>query len=288
MSQRFREGEIGSVAGARQDGSLTDPDSPGEVPWLLGRSPAAASTGGMARINDDVLEHGGPEPIWSGPIPSYLYDNYWWAYVHPRAVRFWERQWLVNLVLFGNLVKLRDAALDELGQEIAGRTLQIACVYGDFSVRLAERIAPGSTLDVIDVLPIQLRNLRRKLPESAPVTLHHQDSTALGFSDGIFDQVVIFFLLHEQPNAVRGQTLRETLRVVKPGGKVVGVDYHRPGPWYPPRFLLFEPVLRVLEPFAADLWYRDIREWPPEDAIPKEIRKQTFYSGLYQKLALTL
>ena len=44
---------------------------------------------------------------------------------------------------------------------------------------------------------------------------------------------------------------------------------------------------RVLEPFAVDLWYHDIRAWLPEDVAPKEIRKQTFYGGLYQKLAIT-
>ncbi len=66
-------------------------------------------------------------------IPQYLNDTYWWAYVHPKAVKFFERQWLVNLILWGNFAKLRDAALDELGAELPGRTLQVACVYGDFT-----------------------------------------------------------------------------------------------------------------------------------------------------------
>lgn len=226
------------------------------------------------------------KPIWSGAIPWYLQEHYWWAYIHPRGVRIFERQWLVNLILFGNLVALRDAALDELGKEISGRTLQVACVYGDFSVKLASRVAAGSSLDVIDVLPIQLLNLRRKLPESAPVTLHHRDSTALGFSDGIFDQVVIFFLLHEQPNAVRKQTLREALRVVNPEGKIVVVDYHCPEPWNPMRYA-FEPVLRKLEPFAPDLWHHDIDEWLPGDIPARVSAKRTFFGGLYQKLVIT-
>jgi hypothetical protein len=75
--------------------------------------------------------------------PDYLRQNYWWAYIHPNAVRVFERQWLVNLILWGNFARLRDAALDEHGPTINGRTLQVACVYGDFSTRLAERIAPS-------------------------------------------------------------------------------------------------------------------------------------------------
>ena len=41
-------------------------------------------------------------------IPGYLHETYWWAYVHPNAVRLFERQWLVNLILWGNFAKLRD------------------------------------------------------------------------------------------------------------------------------------------------------------------------------------
>ncbi len=77
-------------------------------------------------------------------IPQYLHDTYWWAYVHPRAVRFFERQWLVNLILWGNFAKLRDAALAALGDKLPGRTLQVACVYGDFTPRVAARVSDGA------------------------------------------------------------------------------------------------------------------------------------------------
>jgi hypothetical protein len=33
---------------------------------------------------------------------------------HPKAVRFFERQWLVNLILWSNYARLRDAALMEI------------------------------------------------------------------------------------------------------------------------------------------------------------------------------
>jgi len=143
------------------------------------------------------------EPLPPQAIPSYLQETYWWAYVHPNAVSFFERQWLVNLILWGNFARLRDAALAELGGEVRGRTLQVACVYGNFTEHLARRVAPGGSLAIVDVLPIQLRNLRQKLPLSAPVSLHRYDSTALGFEDASYDQAILFFLLHEQPAAAR-------------------------------------------------------------------------------------
>jgi ubiquinone/menaquinone biosynthesis C-methylase UbiE len=227
----------------------------------------------------------GAQPSWVAP--EYLLRNYWWAYVHPNAVRLFERQWLVNMILCGNFALLRDSVLDELGSAIYGRTLQVACVYGDFSVRLAERIGPGGSLNVIDVLPIQLENLRRKLSPSAPVTLHQRDSTGLGFADATYDQAVIFFLLHEQPPLARKQTIAEALRVVKPGGKLVIVDYHRPGWLHPLRYLLW-PLLRTLEPYALDLWNHDIAEWLPNAARLTQIGKRTFCGGLYQKLMITV
>lgn len=219
-------------------------------------------------------------------IPAYLQQAYWWAYIHPNAVSLFERQWLVNLILWGNFSRLRDAALDEVGTALPGRTLQIACVYGDFTPHLARRVMPGGKLDVVDVLPIQLANLRGKLPASSGVGLHHRDSIDLGFADRTFDRAVLFFLLHEQPEAVRRQTLSEALRVLKPGGRLVIVDYHQPARGHPLRYL-FRPILGRLEPYALDLWENEVTTWFPFGFAPAALAKQTYYGGLYQKVVVT-
>ncbi len=220
-------------------------------------------------------------------VPAYLQETYWWAYIHPNAVRFFERQWLVNLILWGNFSRLRDAAIDSLGASLTGRTLQVACVYGDFTNRLCRRITQDGTLDVVDVLPIQLKNLKSKLPADAPVALHQFDSTDLGLADASYDQAILFFLLHEQPEAVRRRTISEVLRVLKPGGRLVLVDYHRPSWWHPLRYL-FRPVLHHLEPYALDLWASDIDEWFPANFEPAVMQKQTYFGGLYQKVVITV
>lgn len=219
-------------------------------------------------------------------IPQYLHDTYWWAYVHPRAVKLFERQWLVNLILWGNFAKLRDAALDALGKALPGRTLQVACVYGDFTPRAAERVPADGSLDVVDVLPIQLANLRRKLPAGARVRLLHRDASRLGFASGAYDRAVLFFLLHEMPLEVRRRTLAEAMRVVKPGGEVVIVDYHRPARWHPFRPIM-EFILRRFEPFAMDLWAHEVSEWLP-GLRPGQLRKDTFWGGLYQRLVIRI
>lgn len=219
------------------------------------------------------------------PIPEYLQQTYWWAYLHPTGVRLFERQWLVNLILWGNFTRLRDAALQEMGSEIDGKVLQVACVYGDFTEHLVQRLGPNGSLDVVDVAPIQLHNLEAKLKDKRNVALHRQDSSHMHFDDASHDCVVVFFLLHEQPESVRRQTIAEALRITKPGGKAIFVDYHRPVLANPFRYIMV-PILTLLEPFAMDLWRRDLREWLPADLRPEQVEKETFFGGLYQKVVV--
>ena len=222
----------------------------------------------------------------SVPVPEYLEKTYWWAYVHPNAVRVFERQWLVNLILWGNFAKLRDAALQELGDIVNGKVLQVACVYGNFPENLVKRLGPQGHLDVIDVAPVQIQNLHAKLKQASQVTVQRQDSTDLQFEDASRDAVVLFFLLHEQPADVRKKSIAEALRVTKPGGKIIFVDYHRPVAINPFRYIMV-PILTTLEPFAMDIWRNQITDWLPAGVKPAGVEKQTYFGGLYQKVVIT-
>ena len=77
------------------------------------------------------------------------------------------------------------------------------------------------------------------------------NSVDLQLPDRSYDQVLLFFLLHEQPAEVHRRTLHEAFRVLKPEGKIVIVDYARPQWWHPLRYL-WRLVLAALEPFALD------------------------------------
>lgn len=214
-------------------------------------------------------------------VPAYLMRHYWWAYVHPRAVTFFDRGWLINLILFGNYRRLVRAALAEFTASKLGHILQIACVYGHLSPSLAQRAAAAKgTLDVIDVLPVQLKNLKWKLPARTPARLMRMDSTALDLPDRQYDSVLLFFLLHEQPEAVRRETVAEALRVLKPGGKLIVVDYGKPFWWNPMRYLL-PPFLALLEPFALSLMATPIERRLPASMT---VTRTSYFGGLYQKL----
>jgi ubiquinone/menaquinone biosynthesis C-methylase UbiE len=234
----------------------------------------------------DGIASGGTLHENSSPaIPQYLQATYWWAYIHPRGVRVFERQWLVNLILWGNYKRLCDVVLQGYRQPVRGRTLQIACAYGNLTQRLAENLGEDGTLEVIDILPIQLNNLARKLPKDHSIKLHCMDSTALNFPDRHFDHALLFFLLHEQPLATRKKTLAEAVRVIRPDGTLTIVDYAGPG-WLNPLRYIMAPILSLLEPFARDLWKEELASWLPQDANITMVSKQCFFGGLYQIITL--
>lgn len=222
------------------------------------------------------------------PIPDYLQDTYWWAYVHPKSVWVFEREWLVNLILWGNMNRLTQAVLDELDFQQNSSVLQVACVYGDFSNRLAAHLGKSqSRLSILDVAPIQISNIKKKVAAHDNVSVHLQDSTCMSFPDDHFDETVVFFLLHEQPEDARRKTVAEAIRVTRPGGRVIFVDYHGPKRSNPMRYVM-KPILTLLEPFAMDLWREALPAFMPEEIKPDQLTSNFYFGGLYQKVVLHL
>ena len=61
----------------------------------------ATMNGPLSVAVQDPVSGAALVPPHEPPVPSYLEQVYWWAYVHPNAVHVFERDWLVNAILFG-------------------------------------------------------------------------------------------------------------------------------------------------------------------------------------------
>lgn len=211
-------------------------------------------------------------------IPDYLRDTYTWAYLRPSSVRLLDRFLVVNAILWGNYPRLLRAALAELrpGQ----RVYQPACVYGDFSQRVAEVLGPDGHLEVGDVAPVQVENCRRKVTGCANVSVHLQD--AADIPPRAYDAVCCFFLLHEIPETYKHRVVDALLATVHPRGKVVFVDYHGPRRMHPlKRVMSF--VNDTLEPFAKALWTNEIASYASQPEA-YSWSKETYFGGMYQKV----
>ena len=109
----------------------------------------------------------------------------------------------------------------------------------------------------------------------------------MSFPDGSFEETVVFFLLHEQPEDARRKTVAEAIRATKPGGRVVFVDYHGPKRSNPMRYVM-KPILTMLEPYAMDLWRDELPAFIPSEIKPEQISSEFYFGGLYQKVVLQL
>ena len=215
-------------------------------------------------------------------VPEYLEKDYWWAYARPWAVWLFDRQVAVNLILYGQYNFLRDRALEALGERLPGRTLQVGCCYGNVTPFLAKRVELGAgTLDVVDALQIQVDNLPSKLPAGSLVSTLLMDSAALSIPDATYDRILVFMLLHEQPPAYRRKTLAEALRVLKPDGRIVIIDYARHTRWHPLKPYL--PLLCYLKPYVREVFHHELSELLPEMHMRKW-RRNSYFGGLLQML----
>lgn len=233
----------------------------------------------------------GARPVFQAPAvppepPDYLHRVYWWAYEHPLAVRFWDRGFLINLVLLGNYSRLVEAVLEVFPNPITGTMLQISNAYGQLVPRLQQQLGKDACFDLIDILPVQLEKTRQKLvwPDDR-IRMFACDATALPCADGSYDNVLMFFLPHELPEPERRKALAEALRVTRTGGKLVLAEFHPPHRLHPLKWWQ-RLVFLLFEPFAEDMWRHELTHYFPENARYRILSKTTYFGGLYQRLVV--
>jgi len=191
-------------------------------------------------------------------IPVYLARHYWWAYLWPTAVWFFDHQPIINAILFGQYRKLMRATMARLQEANHDNTLQLTCVYGELTPKLIQTVSPAS-LHITDAALVQLELAKSKAPSEKALLASRMNAEQLGYKDDCFSTVVLFFLLHEMPPEARVNVLRECMRVLPAGGTLLVTEYAP----LPTKHLLYRfPPSRwlttKLEPFLDSFWRDDI------------------------------
>ena len=144
-----------------------------------------------------------------------------------------------NLLSFGQDPRWRRFLVSRIPHD-AVRVLDVATGTGAVALELVRR---GHTVVGIDQSPDMLAVARKRLPG---VEFHEGRAESLPFADGEFDALTFTYLFRyvDDPAA----TLRELMRVVKPGGTIAMLEFGLPrGVWRP----LWELYVRVGLPLAG-------------------------------------
>jgi demethylmenaquinone methyltransferase/2-methoxy-6-polyprenyl-1,4-benzoquinol methylase len=107
------------------------------------------------------------------------------------------------------------------------RALDLCCGTGDIAFALAQRGADVTGLDfsapMLEVAQARLKNSNLK---SGPLKFIQGDAEKIPFPDNSFDAVTMGYGLRNLSSWETG--LREMIRVVKPGGRIVVLEFGKP------------------------------------------------------------
>lgn len=227
-------------------------------------------------------------------VPDYLARYYWWAYLWSWGIWLFDHQMIINAILFGQYNKLLSRTLALVDQREQVRLLQLTCVYGKLTPSLLATTA--GDVHLCDVAEGQLQLSRRKTSHvAARCPLARMNAEALAYASEAFDQVIVFFLLHEMPLEARLNSYAEIARVIRAGGSVLITEYaSTPRHHILYRFAPFRWVLSSLEPFLAEFWQEDVGARLAEalnnegKSILGEPHVERIFSGFYRVMRFNI
>jgi demethylmenaquinone methyltransferase / 2-methoxy-6-polyprenyl-1,4-benzoquinol methylase len=158
----------------------------------------------------------------------------------------------LNRFLSGGVdIYWRKRAIRELRGLADTAVLDVATGTGDMAVLLA-RYLPLARVTGVDISEGMLTVGRQKLARlklDSRITLQTGDSEALPFSDNRFGAITVAFGVRNFENLENG--LREMRRVLKPGGKLVVLEFSQPR--IPGICQLFRAYMRLIAPRIAGI-----------------------------------
>ncbi len=109
--------------------------------------------------------------------------------------------------------------------------LDVGCGTGTLAIAAKQRVGPAALVYGIDASQQMVAKAIKKA-RKANVDVSFKDgiAQALPFSDASFDVVLNTLMLHHLPRNARQPCAREMRRVLKPGGRVLAVDFASPAP----------------------------------------------------------
>jgi demethylmenaquinone methyltransferase/2-methoxy-6-polyprenyl-1,4-benzoquinol methylase len=185
-----------------------------------------------------------------------------------------DRYDLITILLsFGRDARWKDRLVDLASPAPGERALDLACGTGDIAFRLAAR---GCRVCGLDITSRMVELARARMGDGRTPVFLVGDMMTLPFESGAFALVTTGYGLRNVPELE--PALREILRVLRPGGRLLSLDFNRPEA--APVRLVYLAYLTVVGASLGLALHRD-----PETYryIPESIRR---YPGAARVAAL--
>ena len=201
---------------------------------------------------------------------------------------------LMNDLMSGGLHRLwKRFTVDQAAIRRGQAVLDLAGGTGDLAGKFASQVGSSGHVVLADINASMLRHGRRRLIDAGVagnLSIAQVDAENLPFADASFDCITIAFGLR---NLTEKETaLASMLRVLKPGGKLLILEFSRPSDAIKPVYDLYSfsvlPLLgKLVTRDAASYQYlaESIRMHPDQDTLRSMMRNTGFERCRYHNLA---
>ena len=156
----------------------------------------------------------------------------WWRR-HPSACPYGQRVWVEAPHPLITRARLRELLAPQPGE----RVLEVGPGTGYYTLDVAEWVAPGGTVEILDLQEEMLDHTLRRARERglSNITPARGDARELPYADASFDAAYLVTVLGEIPD--QEAALRELARVLRPGGRLVVGELFGDPHWVSPKRL---------------------------------------------------
>jgi ubiquinone/menaquinone biosynthesis C-methylase UbiE len=135
----------------------------------------------------------------------------------------------VQLMTLGRERAFRERILNLAHLKPGDSVLDVGCGTGTLAIVARQHVGPSGDVMGIDASPEMLARAQRKATKAgANVFFKRAVAQALPFLDAQFDAVFATVMFHHLPRESREECVGEMRRVMKPGGRVLVVDFTAP------------------------------------------------------------
>jgi ubiquinone/menaquinone biosynthesis C-methylase UbiE len=135
---------------------------------------------------------------------------------------------LVWLYFLGREQVFRETIFRLGHLNIGESVLDVGCGTGSLAIAAKRLVGSAGTVHGIDASPEMISRAEKKARKAgAGVVFKNAFAQALPFPDTRFDVVTATLMLHHLPKNARQECIHEIRRVLKPGGRVLVVDFER-------------------------------------------------------------